>query len=686
MLIDLNRNDFYWIGLKKFIKQYLLLILLFLIGRVVFTLYFAPKGILLENILDVFYAFFMGWRYDSIIISYFGLPYILLNIIFSLFKSRQVYKYFNFISAIYFFLVTLCILTFIVCDLGFYSFFQDHLNILFFGLLEDDTSAIFASIWKNYPVIWLSIPIILFLLGIFFFIKRNFKSIAYNERGVFTPGAFKYLLLINGTFILLFGGLRGGYSWYVLAPKYSDFSKHQFINQIALNGFITFEKAVQLRMKRNKANFKMYKELGYKKISDAFRDYLNQPINSDEPKELIEKLVRTTPENPELLENPPHVVMILAESFGGFWLKYQSETFDFLGPLQEHFNEDYLFRNFLSANNGTIGSLVSLQSTTPERPGQRYLSESQYMLTPLSSSINIPFSENGYETTFIYGGKLAWRDIGKYFKVQKYDHVIGENYLIEELKLTDNYGTEWGMYDEYLFRYIKERISKATKPQFIFVLTTSNHPPFQYPSSFKVDEFQIPNELDQRINRERELFSERFKAFKYANTVFADFISWFKGSELKDKVVFGLTGDHNFFGFLNYNESEKLTMHSVPFYLYLPERLRPESYDPEKLGSHEDIFATIYPRVLSNAKYTTFGVDLFSDEKSFALNSKIFASDEGMYYGETAYVWDSMPKTKKMKDQEFPLILRHKRSILSVVSYYLNYMEKFPYSMPKVKE
>ena len=111
--------------------------------------------------------------------------------------------------------------------------------------------------------------------------------------------------------------------------------------------------------------------------------------------------------------------MILSESFGGYWLQFNKESFDFLGPLKKHFEQDIMFENFLSSNNGTIGSLISLQSTIPDRPGQRFLSESEYMLTPLTSSINYPFSQKGYETTFIYGGKLAWRDIGKYFKNQK---------------------------------------------------------------------------------------------------------------------------------------------------------------------------------------------------------------------------------------------------------------------------
>lgn len=677
MLVDLNRNDLYWISIKRYLYLYLVFLTIFFVGRVIFTFYFAPNGVLENNVLDVLYAFYMGWRYDTIIISYLSVPYLILNFFIVLFKSHALYNFFYRFFAFYFYLITFLVIAIIVCDLGFYSFFQDHLNILFFGLLEDDTKAIFESIWKNYPVIWLSLPIITFFVLVYFFMRKNFSSLSISERGVFTAGGFKLLIMMNLTIVLLAGGLRGGYNWYVLSPKYNDFSKHQFINSIALNGFITFEKAIKLRHTRNKKDFKMYKALGYKNIQSAFRDYLGEPVNTQDDTELIQKLIRSTPVNERLERNPPHVIMLLAESFGGFWLQYDRESFNFLGPLKKHFEQDIFFENFLASNNGTIGSLITLQSTIPDRPGQRYLSESsEYMLTPLTSSVNYPFSQQGYETNFIYGGKLAWRDIGRYFRAQKYDNVIGENYIVDALKLDGDYGTEWGIYDEHIYNYLKQKISQSDRPQFFLILTTSNHPPFQYPKSFKVSDFEFPQELDQRVNRERDLFSVRFKSFKYANSAISNFIDWFKSNVLKDNMIFAMTGDHNFFGFLNYEEDEQFLMHSVPFYLYLPADLRPESYDKNKLGSHEDIFATIYPRALSNARYLVFGEDLLSSSPSVAINSKIYANEKGMYYRDKAYQWNPLPRTKSIKNVSFPDLLRFKNSMLSVASYYLNYMKK----------
>jgi hypothetical protein len=38
-------------------------------------------------------------------------------------------------------------------DTGYYSYFQDHINVLIFGLLDDDTLALLRTFWKNYAVV-----------------------------------------------------------------------------------------------------------------------------------------------------------------------------------------------------------------------------------------------------------------------------------------------------------------------------------------------------------------------------------------------------------------------------------------------------------------------------------------------------------------------------------------------------
>lgn len=681
MYLDLSRTNLFWISIRKIFQSFLILLFLFFVGRTIFTFYFIPKELITGNILDVFYAYYLGVRYDAIVISYFILPLYLIFLLLSLLKARNfinlIYKF----SFVYIFVVALFIIAMIVCDLGYYSFFQDHLNILFFGLLEDDTEAVFISIWKNYPVIWLSIPIIGFFIFIWKVFKNIFKKIDNCERDTFNAGPVQFIILFFVSFVILIGALRGGYSWYVLSPKYNEFSQYQIINHIALNGIITFEKAIKLRSTRNRKNFKMYKSMGYKNIDEALIDYLGQDVQFNNDQERVRALFKRTAKSEVIEKNPPHVIMILAESFGAYWMDYNNPEFNFLGSLQKHFEEDYYFNNFLSSHNGTIGSLITLQSSIPDIPGQRYLSESTYMATPLESSVNIAYSKKGYETTFIYGGKLGWRDIGSYFKHQKYDNIIGENNIKSELKLEGGVGTEWGMYDEFIYKYIQMRISTATKPQFIFILTTSNHPPYQYPDTYAGVEFKIPESLDKRVERERNLFNQRFSTFRYANDKIGDFLSWLKESELKNNTVVALTGDHNFFSFLTYKDDEKFKKYKVPFYLYLPEELKPddELYDSTKLGSHEDIFATLYPLTISDGEYLNFGENLFTQEDTFAINSKGYAHHDGLIIENLNHKWIENQKIARNDEVDLKHVEKYKKSLLSVLDFYLKYQYKIPY-------
>src|SRR5690606_36273900 len=147
--------------------------------------------------------------------------------------------------------------------------------------------------------------------------------------------------------------------------------------------------------------------------------------------ELIASLKSKLPENELLANHPPHVVLVVMESFGSYWNDQNSESFNILGDLKDHFKKGILFKNFLPAENGTIGSMVSVATSQVIRPGARFLSESEFMKTKLASSGHLPFKESGYDTPFVYGGKLGWRDLGKFLFIQKYDHLWGADEIRE---------------------------------------------------------------------------------------------------------------------------------------------------------------------------------------------------------------------------------------------------------------
>lgn len=673
MQIELTRNDYLYYAYTRLFKVYVLIIGILTAFRVGFVGYFADQKIYDNFFSDLLYAFFMGWRYDTIVASYLlVLPFVLFWFV-SLFKSRKLFNFLSWISGAFFFIGIIAVTFISIADVGFYSFYQDHLNILFFGLFEDDTEAVMRSIWKNYPLEYAIAGFVGFIFFLFFYIKRSFKFMVREQKSILNTGFFKHIFISIIGLILLFGGARGGYGIMVLSPKYADFSKNLFVNQSALNGLITFEKAMKLRRARTSLDFNMAQAMGYgDDIHKAYSDYLGLDVSPTSEDFLVNLLERKTPLSEAAEKIKPHVIVIMMESFGAHWSQYNSDKFNFLGPLTKHFSDDIYFKNFVSSGNGTIGSLMVVGTNIPYRNGARFISESRYMQMPLKCAAHIPYMDSGYETSFIYGGKLGWRDIGKYFKYQGYHHVEGENHIVDTLDLHGNQGTEWGLYDEHFFNFIHKKLTTSKRSQFVLGLSTSNHPPFEVPDSFSADELVLPKELSTRIAREKDLFLLRFKAFQYANYKLAEFIQKVKDSELGKNTIIAVTGDHNFWGFMNYEKSEAFSKYTVPFYLYIPEELKPQSVQSERFGSHEDIMPTLYNISLSQRPYIAFGEDLFGLSKSISMNSDIYASDEGVIWNKKSYKWQKQQLiVPTASEEELIQLNKQLRSTTTVSDHYL---------------
>lgn len=677
MRADLNRCDFLFISLKKAAILYFFLIVLMGAGRAAFLIYFAPPGLFEQAAGEIPKAFLMGLRYDTIVASYLLAPFAVLAIVAALFKSRKLTTAFYQLASVFYFFGIFAVVFFVGADLGFYSFFQDHLNILFFGLIEDDTQALLVTFWKNYPVVPIltGIGILLALLAVI--VRKIFSSLD-GARSFFHPGPLKFLFMSGVSLALLFGGARGGYGEFVLSPKYADFSSNLFINQTALNGIVTFEKAFKMRARRSAAGFSMEKEMGYENgIHEAFSDFLGLDTSPTAKEQLTSLLQRRTPVSDVLEKEKPHVVVLVMESFGGSWNRFNSPSFNFLGPLKEHIDEDIYFKNFISSDNGTIGSLMAVATNIPNRPGARFLSESRYMQLPLPSSAHRPYLFNGYETSFVYGGKLGWRGVGKYFKRQGYHHVEGENAIRKSLGLSGVQGTEWGLYDGHMFDHIRQKLKNAKRPQFILALSATNHPPFEVAPGFEAPgPLKIPAELGKRITREEDLFIQRFKAFQYSNTVLADFLGQVKTSALGERTVVSFTGDHNFWGFMSYGGDERFLKYKVPFYIYAPEKLRPSNWDSNKFGSHEDVFPTLYHLTLSDTPFVAFGENLFAPGPSYALGAAARAGKEGLVYKGQSFEWERVPYVGEKSQKPFAQVRKVFRSSVSVADFYLRQLHQ----------
>lgn len=637
--MNLSFKHYYWHWIKNQLFLFVVVLILMSLARLGFSFAFGEMSELKNHLPEFKRALWLGVRYDLMPLAYINiLPFLLINIAYFI-PGKFTIKSMRFLVVLSLTLGYAALMWMYIFDYAFYSYFQDHLNILFFGFFEDDTVALLTSVWKNYNLpLWLTVFALIHYLG-FKFIKFLFSPFDFHLKArkfdIRMVGAFVTGLVILSLFA------RGNFTRLPLSLEDAHISSNEFINKLSLNGALTFNRAMKIRKTFGLKEVNYLKNYGFNSWQEAFEVAFDKTPTGET---LTKSLMTKTPVNLEAAKHPPHVVLIVMESFGTYWNDHQAPNFNILGSLEEHFKSGILFKNFLSAENGTIGSIVSIADSQVIRPGARFLSESTFMKTPLKMAGHMPYKNAGYDTHFLYGGKAGWRDLGKYLSTQGYGNIWGADEVKEALPELNNIepkdlGNEWGIFDEYLYSFIEEQLRTATKPQFFLVLTTSNHPPFEYPSSYNTLPLNLDQAMLDKVTVGEEIARKRFLGTQYANQKAGEFLTKIKSTALNDKVVVALTGDHSFWIAKGVGADEEFKRYAVPFYLSVPERLMPKNVNTNNFGSHEDIFPTLYPLTLSEVEYLKMGEDLIHESGIAQNNSGIYASEKGAFHHGEFWSW-----------------------------------------------
>lgn len=511
-------------------------------------------------------------------------------------------------------------------DIGFYGFFQDRLNTLLFGFIEDDTTALISTIWKNYPAVWILIGLLLLFIAQFKFFQFLAARMERPRRLQLSPG-----LLAAGAFSLFMVnslGARGSVSLFPLSEMDTHIASHPFVNLLAFNPGHAFARAVANKAQsRAKWNSNLegfgYGEDARKAWADCYG--LAPEDVPEDPRSLLR---RTTPANAWARENKPHVIVLVMESMGAHWLSYREEPFDLVGPLKEHLTPAKSLTTFLSSTTATIGSLSSLMAGVPHRPFSDFLTEGEYLATKVRTAPAETYRRQGYRTRFLYAGNPGWRDIGKYALIQGFDTVEGDTEMAAFLErpLARH---DWGLFDEDLWDYVERTLSEATEPQFLLVMTTANHPPYLLPPGQPARSLAIPDEIKARKVGDLGVIEQRFQSFRHSNEKLAEFLNRLDHTVWGRRSVVAVTGDHSFW-VVSFTEKELLQKSSVPLILKLPPGVN-ASFPPRTFGAHDQIWPMLYNLTLDQVEFDTMSDDLLDPNGNpLAINfSRVILGREG---------------------------------------------------------
>ena len=483
-------------------------------------------------------------------------------------------------------------------NLHYFGFYKTPIDSLVFGLMEDDTSAVLHTIWHDFPVI------LTVLLGLVLsaatvavqhgLLKRLNPDTILQTRHV----ALKLSCVVLAFFALVFAG-KGTVREMALQRQHITVTTSQFLNDMVPNGVIALKYAWDSRgLSQNLQNpLAGLRTMGFESPLAA-AEVLGLPHQNE-----AEVKAALTAHDPLPAGTPKkNLVFFLMESWSAEPMLYQSPQFDVLGRMAPTLATACHFSNFDSAHGGTHPTLEAILFSTPITP----LTMGDVGRKPIPWSIAQVARKAGYETLFVTSARAGWRDLNRVLKVQGFDEVVDANTLKQDYP--DATLGLWGVWDSYVFKYLTKRLAAqpADKPIFVFVLTSTNHPPYDLPSDYQ----RVPRDMSLwRGETSSEFLQVNLDSYHYAADLLGGFVQDVQKGPQKDRTLIAATGDHNVRSFGVYAEAQRrYLVRQVPFVIWgAGASCGPQQALP---ASHRDMFNTLFPLTGIDGPYINAGRNL----------------------------------------------------------------------------
>jgi len=286
---------------------------------------------------------------------------------------------------------------------------------------------------------------------------------------------------------------------------------------------------------------------------------------------------------------PKNLVIVLEESLG-------AEFVGALGgkPLTPRLDalahEGWWFERMYATGTRSVRGLEALVTGFTPTPAESVikLGRSQRNFFSIAQLLR----DEGYDTSFIYGGEGQFDNMRRFFMNNGFDSVVDEDGFVNPV-----FHGSWGVSDEDLFARADEEFSKQRdRPFFSLVFTTSNHSPYDYPDG-RIEPYDRDD--PRTVNN----------AVKYADYALGQFFDRARTRPYWDDTVFLVVADHNsrVFG----AKLVPVEHFHIPA-LILGGGLSPSAYEP--VASQIDLPATLLSLIGVSAEHPMIGHDLTRPE------------------------------------------------------------------------
>jgi len=494
------------------------------------------------------------------------------------------------------------------CEHFYYAFYKTRFDPIVFGLFEDDTGAVLETIWNDYPVVRGGLGLVVAGLGIAWLTRHAGQWLEQHWRWPHRRWLQVSVVVVQCLLLVLLA--RGSVGTFPLIRRDVTVSTDPFVNTLVLNAPLTLYRAARVRGKETDIGSDPLVGLRRQGFTDLRDAALAAGLPSGDPAQVRAALFPQVPGAPRALAQSPHVVLGLLESFGQDLLRVDGPGNDMLGRLRGELEHGFQFENFIATQNGTHPVLESLLLGSAISP----LTRGRNASLTFDTSAALPFKRSGYRTVFIYGGGSDWREIGTAFRHQGFDNVYDARDIRQRFPAAR--GTEWGLYDAWLFQFAQELLEQADaqgERVFMVLLTTTNHPPFALDTPRK--EYPLdPAVLGERGLDNKAELRRMLATYQYQADQFGAFLQALREQPLGERTLVAAAGDHNLRSHYSYDlPSQQPDVDRVFAWLRVPPAFIPLDNAPDTaaLAGHADLVPTLVSLALPGERYFATGRNLW---------------------------------------------------------------------------
>jgi phosphoglycerol transferase MdoB-like AlkP superfamily enzyme len=434
----------------------------------------------------------------------------------------------------------------------FFDEFNARFNIVAFDYLIYPTE-VAGDLWAEYPVI----QVLLLALVV----------------GLVVALAVRRLHAAPSTTMPLQQRLGAGFAWCIgialllsiMSTNSLSWSHNRVKNELLQNGVSSF----MLAARTSEIDFGAY----YATADHAHNLQLLEQALAGDGGTLVSpgsgSLLRSYPARAEGL-GKLNVVVISSEAFGAEFSKAHGGAQDLTPNLDAMTAQSLWFAHTYASGTRTVRGLEAIAASFPpiptvsilRRPGNEGVANWGQVMQTL-----------GYETSFIYGGFSYFDNMRHFFGSNGFTVVDRQDML------NPRFTNIWGASDEDLFDLASthfDGLSKAGKPFFSIIMTTSNHKPFTFRPG--LENFGIPPEGGGRT-----------AGVRYADFALGYFLESARRHAWFNNTVFVLVADH---GARVYGKADiPLRTYEIPLIVYAPAYIKPQRVD--SLATQVDIAPTV---------------------------------------------------------------------------------------------